>query len=93
MIVIWIAFGIGFPVFMASVRLITEVRADGVVRPDDSPFILNTSRISGGDIEKYYARTYRPIMEYGGWGIRYGVKGMAYNISGNRGLQLELVWG
>jgi hypothetical protein len=29
-------------------------------------------------------------MEYGGWGIRYGRKGRAYNVSGNMGLDLTL---
>ena len=29
-------------------------------------------------------------MDYGGWGIKYGLKGLAYNISGNFGIQLEL---
>jgi hypothetical protein len=36
------------------------------------------------------ARTYRPILEYGGWGVRGGRGGRAYNVSGNRGVQLEL---
>ncbi len=40
------------------------------------------------DIVHWEARTYRPIMEFGGWGVRYGLKGMAYNVSGNRGVQL-----
>lgn len=35
------------------------------------------------------ARTYRPIVEYGGWGIRYGRSGKAYNVYGTRGVQLE----
>jgi len=36
-------------------------------------------------------RTYKPIAEYGGWGIRTGgSSGTAYNVSGNIGLQLEL---
>ncbi|SDL02555.1 hypothetical protein SAMN04487898_11451 [Pedobacter sp. ok626] len=43
-------------------------------------------------IDKYYIRTYSPLGEYGGWGIRYSMsgQGMAYNVSGNKGLQLEL---
>jgi len=40
------------------------------------------------EIESLEARTYRPIREYGGWGIRFGAGGKAYNVSGNRGLQL-----
>ncbi|NMC82652.1 MAG: hypothetical protein GYA63_07370 [Armatimonadetes bacterium] len=34
--------------------------------------------------------TYKPLLEYGGWGLRYGKKGMAYNVSGNRGVLLEV---
>lgn len=35
-------------------------------------------------------RQYQPIKEYGGWGLRYGSGGAAYNVSGNMGLQLVL---
>jgi hypothetical protein len=44
---------------------------------------------------RWEARTYRPILEYGGWGIRYSPfgQGCAYNVSGNRGVQLELADG
>jgi hypothetical protein len=45
------------------------------------------------EIARWEARTYRPILEYGGWGIRCGWKGMAYNVSGNRGVQLQLANG
>jgi hypothetical protein len=45
------------------------------------------------DIVRWEARTYRPILEYGGWGIRFSWKGTAYNVSGNRGVQLELANG
>lgn len=44
-------------------------------------------------IARWEARTYNPLLEYGGWGIRYGWKGMAYNVRGNRGVQLELTSG
>lgn len=42
------------------------------------------------EIVKWEARQYRPILEYGGWGIRFWFSGTAYNVSGNRGVQLEL---
>ena len=35
-------------------------------------------------------RTYRPVRDYGGWGIRWGRDGKAYIIVGNEGLQLLL---
>ena len=41
------------------------------------------------EIVIWKARQYRPILEYGGWGIRYWFGGKAYNVSGNRGVQLE----
>lgn len=56
-----------------------------------SPF--GRRRMLWANIEKAYIRTYKPIMEYGGWGIRYGFagKGVAYSVGGgNQGLQLEL---
>jgi hypothetical protein len=41
------------------------------------------------DIASWEARTYRPILEYGGWGIRYTFRsGKAYNVSGDEGVQL-----
>lgn len=70
-----------------KMRLITEVRNDGLyVRL--IPF--NFRRIPFEDIASATVRRYRPILEYGGWGIRYGPKGMAYNASGDRGVQLVL---
>ena len=43
------------------------------------------------NISKSYIRQYQPIIEYGGWGIRIGLfgKGRAFNVRGNKGLQLE----
>jgi hypothetical protein len=35
-------------------------------------------------------RTYRPIRDYGGWGIKFGPKGWAYSVSGRQGVQLVL---
>lgn len=48
--------------------------------------------ISWDEVTRAYVRKYNPILDYGGWGIRWGLggKGKAYNTSGNLGLQLEL---
>ena len=45
------------------------------------------------DIAHWEARTYNPIRDYGGWGIKVGRRGRAYNVSGNRGVELELTNG
>jgi hypothetical protein len=71
-------------------RMITEVRPDGLyVRF----WPLSWRRIPFDQIAECCARTYRPIVEYGGWGIRWGFKGRAYNVSGNQGVQLVLTTG
>jgi hypothetical protein len=41
-------------------------------------------------VKSHEVITYSPLRDYGGWGIRYGSKGKAYNVSGNRGVRLEL---
>ncbi len=43
------------------------------------------------DILEWKAKVYQPLRDYGGWGIRWGFKGKAYNVSGNRGVQLVLI--
>ncbi|MFA5417193.1 MAG: hypothetical protein WC341_01920 [Bacteroidales bacterium] len=56
------------------------------------PYMTKTRIIAPGQISSYEIRTYKPIREYGGWGLRKGVKktGDAYNVHGNIGLQLVL---
>jgi len=77
---------------MWAARLVTEVRDDGVhIR--FYPFHRGFHGFLWEEIESFEARTYRPIMEYGGWGIRWGASGRAYNVSGNRGLQLAVKGG
>jgi len=52
------------------------------------PFHWSFRKYAWSSIERFEIITYKPISEYGGWGIRYGNKGKAYNIRGNVGLQL-----
>ena len=73
------------------IKLETEVRSDGLyVR--FYPIHIRYKRFTADNLQQYYTRRYRPILEYGGWGIRYSFtkKGKAYNISGNKGVQLVL---
>jgi hypothetical protein len=74
-------------------KLETEVRTDGLyVR--FFPFHIQFRKFTAEDLSEHYARTYRPILEYGGWGIRCGWRGgKAYNVSGNQGVQLVLKGG
>jgi hypothetical protein len=54
------------------------------------PFHLSFHRIAAEEISGFQPCTYNPIRDYGGWGIRFGRKGKAYNVSGDRGVQIEL---
>ena len=85
---IWLLFGIGFPIFFHSVKLIVEVDDEGVsVRYPP----LATRQFDFADIERFEARTYKPVKEYGGWGIKgWSLNRIAYNVSGNQGVELTL---
>ncbi len=89
MIMIWAIFGVFFPLIFYSMRLVTEVRSDGLyIR--FFPLQFHEQKISFEEIKKYEIRTYSALKEYGGYGIRYGKNGKAFNVSGNKGIQLEL---
>jgi len=88
MVVLAIIFGIVLPLFMYKTNLTIEVRSDGLYFRY-FPFHLSFHRIASEEIMRYEACTYRPIKDYGGWGIRFGRKGKAYNVSGNRGVKFE----
>lgn len=79
--------GIGLPLVFYRLRLLTEVRGDGVY-VDFVP--LARQKVPFEDIISCDAQTYKPIRDYLGWGVRYGRNGKAYTVSGNRGVQLQL---
>ena len=89
--IFWIVFGVGLPLLFYFVKLIVEVKEDGIhIRF----FPLHSRTILFKNLRSYEVRQYRPILDYGGWGIRWRPgKGWAYNVSGNRGVQLELLNG
>ncbi len=87
-VAVWAFSGIILPLFFNFLRLESEVRSDGVhVR--FFPFHLKFKRFAWDEIAGYEPVEYRPIMDYGGWGIRYGWKGKAYNISGKEGVMFS----
>jgi hypothetical protein len=92
MMVIALVFGIAFPVLFLVGNLTVEVRSDGLYYRF-FPFHIRFRRIAPESLVNYEVRTYKPIRDYGGWGIRYGRGGKAYNVSGNRGVMLELSGG
>jgi hypothetical protein len=80
---------VGIPLLMWYTQLSVELFTDGV-RIVFRPFFVRRT-IALNDIAEAAVRDYRPIREYGGWGIRWRPhKGMVYSVSGNRGVQIAL---
>ena len=82
--------GIALPAFFLWFRMETMVYPDRVeIRMTPiSHRIFRPSEIAGAS-----ARTYRPLREFGGWGIRGWGANRAYNVSGDEGVQLVLTNG
>lgn len=83
---------VGLPVaalallYVAELR--TEVDAEGIhVR--FVPFHRTPRTIPFEEVVEYEAVEYDPVREYYGWGIRRGLGGWAYNVSGNEGVHVE----
>lgn len=70
------------------VKLETKIQNEGIyVR--FFPFVPKFKFYPWESISIAMVRKYSPLKEYGGWGIRFGWNGKAYNIKGNKGLQLK----
>ncbi|MDD1705801.1 MAG: DUF6141 family protein [Methanoregulaceae archaeon] len=87
--VIFIIFGIIFPVWFLVMKLEIQVTST-ILRFRMVPLHMKWREVPFGNIADVVAVIYRPIREYGGWGIRFGRKGIAYNVSGDRGVQVTL---
>lgn len=75
-----------------SFRLETEIRTDGIyVR--FFPLHLKQRFYAWEKIQKCNVRKYKPIREFGGWGIRGFNSNRAFSVSGKNGLQLEFTDG
>ncbi len=90
----WMSAGIGIVIsfIMFAVlflKLETKIDERGV-HYGFWPFQLNLKTAAWHEIEKCYVRTYSPLSEYGGWGYRISFKkhGKAYNVSGDKGIQI-----
>lgn len=69
-------------------RLETEVREDGVHLLFRALWFPKT--FPWDRIERAEAVEYRPIRQYGGWGIRCGRQGWAWNVHGSKAVMLHL---
>jgi len=72
-----------------TARLTTRIDREAVIFRF-FPFHLREKRITWDRVAACRVIRYNPVGDYGGWGIKVGRKGKAYNVSGDRGVILEL---
>jgi len=85
-------FGIIFPAWFLVMKLQIAVD-DRKLSFRMFPLHPRWKVVAGGDLESAMAVVYKPFREFGGWGIRYGKQGIAYTVSGNRGVLVRLASG
>lgn len=89
--IVWVCtlfFCLGVPALLLILRLTVTVDENGV-QIRYYPFVRRV--IAFDEIRAFCARRYRPIREFGGWGIRSGLgKKSAYNAKGDLGVELYL---
>lgn len=90
MVLLWLLFGIGMPLFFLYMKLIVTV-TDDAIDIHYRPLTRRTIPIS--EITHIEALKYSPIREYGGWGIRGAGGNRTYSISGDRGVEVTLTDG
>jgi hypothetical protein len=79
------------PVFVFIMKLETHFDAQGITFRF-FPLHRKWQKYSWSDVERAWVRKYRPIAEFGGWGIRGlpGASSRAYSMSGDYGIQMVL---
>lgn len=85
----WVAFVMFFifGLFLAT-RLETRVYRDGIYFIY-FPFHRRYRKISWEKLDEVLGRKYKPLVEFGGWGIRWGYKKWAYTVSGNECVEIR----
>jgi hypothetical protein len=91
----WMLFAIlAFLVLMCAgllrSRLLTEVRHDELYLRYAILLVPVKKHIPYGDIVSAEARSYRPLVDCGGWGIRIGREGRCWTVRGSQGVFLRL---
>jgi len=88
LVIIWLVIGIGFPLALISMKLIIKIDSESF-RYQLFPLHLRMHSYRLADIESIERVDFRPILDFGGWGIRWGRKGKGYIISGKKGVKVN----
>lgn len=90
-ILLWFLIGIGLPAVMWTARMVVDV-TDKHVTIQYQPIVKKV--IEMHQIDAVEATTYRPIREYGGWGMIWLWNNVrAYTVVGNEGVMLTMTDG
>ena len=88
---------LNFFLILALIYLLTSLSLTVKISRDTvyykfKPFHLKWKSIKEDEIEKIYVREYKPVLEYGGWGLRSKMngKGIAFTMKGDKGIQIDL---
>ncbi|HVN04471.1 MAG TPA: DUF6141 family protein [Bryobacteraceae bacterium] len=78
-------------VWLLKMKLVTEVRDEGLYI--DFIWLWPERTIPWDQIRSVETRTYRPVRDFGGWGVRWAARGIVYHARGKRGVRLLLASG
>ncbi len=89
LILAWAVGILGLPLITITLRQVTELRHDHLT-VEIAPFW--TREVPLTEVESAEAVTYKPLIHFGGWGIRYSpiTKQWAYTMKGKQAVLLEL---
>jgi hypothetical protein len=90
---LWPAFivAVVVAVWLARTKLVTEVRDDGLFVC--FVWLWPERTIPWDQTRSVEARSYRPIRDFGGWGVRWATRGIVYHARGKSGVRLVLASG
>ncbi len=82
-------FAVLFFLWFFLLKLKTTINSNGIITKFEwLPFCKRTIRWE--DVQSISVIKYSPLIDYGGWGVRYSVSGngWCYNVSGNDGIKI-----
>ncbi len=91
-IMFFLIISIFIPLLLLVTNLTIKIR-DKTIYYRFFPFHMKYQELGIDAIETAEKVTYRPIRDYGGWGIRTGREGRAYNVAGNEGVRVVTAMG
>jgi hypothetical protein len=78
---------LGVGALLALARLVVDV--DGEEITVAFHFLWPKRRIPISQVRRATVTKYRPFIDYGGYGVRLGFRGWAFNVSGDEGVVVE----